>query len=49
MQELGVNSGDHVVVYDRSDNGILTSARVWWMLRVFGHDKGVMMCRRSQV
>lgn len=38
MQALGVNSGDHVVVYDASEGGLFSAARLWWMLRVFGHD-----------
>ena len=35
LQALGVNKGDHVVVYDDSD--VKTAARAWWMLRLFGH------------
>jgi thiosulfate/3-mercaptopyruvate sulfurtransferase len=38
MREIGVNNGDHVVVYDASDFGLYSAARLWWMLRVFGHD-----------
>lgn len=35
---LGVASGDTVVVYD--GGGIATAAaRVWWMFRLFGHDR----------
>jgi thiosulfate/3-mercaptopyruvate sulfurtransferase len=33
---LGVNSSSHVIVYDQ--RGIFSSARLWWMFRVFGHD-----------
>jgi thiosulfate/3-mercaptopyruvate sulfurtransferase len=33
---LGVGNGSRVVVYDQ--RGIFSSARVWWMFRVFGHD-----------
>jgi thiosulfate/3-mercaptopyruvate sulfurtransferase len=33
---LGVNNTRGVVVYDQ--RGIFSSARVWWMFRVFGHD-----------
>jgi thiosulfate/3-mercaptopyruvate sulfurtransferase len=33
---LGVNSSSHVVAYDQ--RGIFSSARLWWMFRVFGHD-----------
>ena len=36
MRELGINSDDHVVVYDSA--GIFSSPRGWWMLRVFGHE-----------
>ncbi|MFQ5346514.1 MAG: 3-mercaptopyruvate sulfurtransferase [Rhodothalassiaceae bacterium] len=34
---LGVGSGDRVVVYDRG--GVPSAARLWWMFRVFGHDR----------
>jgi len=37
MSSMGVHSDNHVVVYDGSDEGIFSSARLWWMLRVFGH------------
>jgi thiosulfate/3-mercaptopyruvate sulfurtransferase len=33
---LGVGDGDRVVVYDT--RGVASAARVWWTLRVFGHD-----------
>jgi thiosulfate/3-mercaptopyruvate sulfurtransferase len=33
---LGVSAQTHVVVYDQ--RGIFSSARLWWMFRVFGHD-----------
>ncbi len=33
---LGINNASRVVVYDQ--RGIFSSARVWWMFRVFGHD-----------
>jgi thiosulfate/3-mercaptopyruvate sulfurtransferase len=35
---LGIGDGDRVVVYDRLCGGS-AAARVWWMFRVFGHDK----------
>ena len=35
MQNLGLNAGQQVVVYDNSP--FLSSARAWWMLRFFGH------------
>lgn len=34
--ELGLGSENHVVVYDK---GEYAAARVWWMFRVFGHDR----------
>ncbi|RMD89609.1 MAG: 3-mercaptopyruvate sulfurtransferase [Alphaproteobacteria bacterium] len=34
---LGVGSGDRVVVYDRG--GVHSAARLWWMFRVFDHDR----------
>ena len=37
MAELGIGDDDSIVLYDTT--GILGAARVWWMLRVFGHDK----------
>ena len=35
MQNLGLQAGQQVVVYDNSP--FLSSARAWWMLRFFGH------------
>jgi len=37
MSALGIGNGHHVVVYDNV--GMMTSARVWWLLRSFGHDR----------
>lgn len=34
---LGIDNETRVIVYD--DNGFFASARVWWMFRVFGHDR----------
>jgi Rhodanese-related sulfurtransferase len=34
--QMGIGTGDPVVVYDQV--GILSSPRVWWSFRVFGHD-----------
>jgi len=34
---LGISNETQVIVYDQ--RGIFSSARVWWMFRVFGHDK----------
>lgn len=35
---LGISNDTHVVVYDRAGMAMAAS-RVWWMFRVFGHDK----------
>lgn len=35
---LGIGNDDAVVVYDGS-GGNLSAGRVWWMFRVFGHDR----------
>ena len=32
LRSLGINSNDHVVVYDH--NGMRGAARAWWTLRV---------------
>jgi thiosulfate/3-mercaptopyruvate sulfurtransferase len=37
VSALGINNKDGVVVYD--GKGIFSAARVWWMFRVFGHDR----------
>ena len=37
MQELGISNNDLVIVYD--DSPFLSSARAWWLLRIFGHEK----------
>ena len=37
MQELGLRNKDTIVVYDNSP--FLSSARAWWLLRMFGHEK----------
>jgi len=36
MSNLGVSHNDLVVVYDGS--GVFSAPRLWWTLRVFGHD-----------
>ncbi len=38
MEELGIGPAHHVIVYDGSGTN-LSAARVWWMLRVFGHGR----------
>lgn len=35
---LGIGNGDRIVVYDNVGGGG-AAARVWWMFRVFGHEK----------
>lgn len=37
MQEFGVNTDDHIVVYDNSP--LRSACRAWWMFRVFGHSR----------
>ena len=37
MGALGIGNGMRVVAYDSA--GLFSAARVWWMFRVFGHDK----------
>lgn len=37
MKTLGISSDHHVVVYDNVS--MMTSPRVWWALRAFGHDR----------
>ena len=37
MSHAGVGAGTHVVAYD--DQGGATAARLWWLLRYFGHDE----------
>jgi len=37
VANLGVDSGDHVVVYDTV--GILSAPRAWWMFRAFGYTR----------
>ena len=34
---LGINNQHHVIAYDST--GIGSAARVWWMFRLFGHEK----------
>jgi thiosulfate/3-mercaptopyruvate sulfurtransferase len=35
VRKLGIGDGNRIVVYDMA--GLVSAARVWWMLRVFGH------------
>ena len=34
---LGISRASHVIAYDT--RGLYSAARVWWMFRVFGHDR----------
>jgi thiosulfate/3-mercaptopyruvate sulfurtransferase len=36
MRALGISNSDQIVVYDSL--GLFSAARLWWMLRVFGHE-----------
>ena len=39
VSSLGISNEHHVVVYDNSSKfGLFSAPRVWWTLRVFGHD-----------
>ncbi|KAL1563033.1 threonyl-tRNA synthetase [Salvia divinorum] len=37
VSALGIENKDGLVVYD--GKGIFSAARIWWMFRVFGHDR----------
>lgn len=37
VSAFGIDNNDRVIVYD--GKGLFSAARVWWMFRVFGHDK----------
>jgi len=37
MTACGVTNADHVVVYD--GKGLFSAARLWWMLRAYGHER----------
>lgn len=39
---LGIGDEDRVVVYD-ANGGFMAAARVWWMFRVFGHQRVAMV------
>ena len=41
MAERGIGDGDLVVVYDSV--GLSSAGRVWWMLRLFGHDEVALL------
>ncbi len=35
MRNMGLGDGNRIIIYDA--HGLMSAARVWWMLRVFGH------------
>jgi thiosulfate/3-mercaptopyruvate sulfurtransferase len=37
VSAMGIGDDDHVVIYD--DSAILPATRVWWMFRLFGHER----------
>lgn len=41
MRAAGVKRGSRVVVYD--DQGAYSAARLWWLLRYFGHDDAAVL------
>jgi 3-mercaptopyruvate sulfurtransferase SseA len=41
MEQLGISDSDYVVLYD--SYGVSTVTRVWWTLKVFGHEKVSVM------
>jgi len=36
MSDMGLGAQDHIICYDR--HGIFSSPRLWWTLRMFGHE-----------
>lgn len=41
MGRAGIGGDTHVIAYD--DAGGATAARLWWLLRYFGHDKAALL------
>ena len=41
MARAGIGAATHVIAYD--DRGGATAARLWWLLRYFGHDKVALL------
>jgi len=39
--KLGIGSAHRVILYDRREG--MWASRLWWMLRVFGHDKAAVL------
>ena len=46
MKKMGIGDGMHVVAYD--SEGLYSAARVWWMFRAMGHERGAGPQRRPQ-
>ncbi len=42
MGELGIGDADDLVIYDGSGANV-SAARVWWMFRVFGHERVALL------
>jgi thiosulfate/3-mercaptopyruvate sulfurtransferase len=36
LRNMGLGDGNRIIIYDA--HGLMSAARVWWMLRVFGHN-----------
>jgi len=41
MSRLGIGDGQRAIVYDSA--GLMSAARIWWMLRVFGHTNAAIL------
>ncbi len=39
--QLGIGGAHRVILYDRREN--MWASRLWWMLRVFGHDRSAVL------
>lgn len=42
VSAMGIENNDAIVIYDVSGNN-MTAARVWWMFRLFGHDRVALL------
>ena len=38
VSSLGISNKHHLILYDRSQYGIFSSSRVWWIFRYYGHE-----------
>jgi thiosulfate/3-mercaptopyruvate sulfurtransferase len=41
MSTMGIKNTDFIVIYDTQ--GLFTAARVWWLFRLFGHERVAIM------